>query len=276
MTTLPIESSNPAFLLDRLPVFPTVALELIDLLESPVVDADEIGHLLGRDTALSAEVLQHANSARFARRRTVGDLTDAVTVLGTDLTSRIAMSAACKGLVAPALGRPELRRCWEHSLASAILSDKLAPLLGQAPRAAYTAGLLHDIGCLALLAVYPDRYLDALNLTRASSISRLEAERRVFGVDHCTVGGWVVDDWRLPEALREVATRHHDDRPFDKSMVTLVAVGTLIADLLVPHPVQNLPWPTPEAYLTTLPLELQPAMEAVENAAQRIREELAA
>jgi HD-like signal output (HDOD) protein len=276
MTTLPIESPDRTFLLDKLPVFPTVALELIDLLESSIVDADQIVHLLGRDPALSAEVLQHANSARFARRRSVGELSEAVTVLGTDLTSRIAMSAACRGLVAPALGRPELRRCWEHSLASAILADKFAPLLDQAPRAAYTAGLLHDIGCLALLAVYPDRYVEALTLTRTSAMRWLEAERSVFGVDHCAVGRWVVDDWRLPDDLREVVIHHHDDRPFDRSMVTLVAIATLVADLLLPHPIQNLPWQTPEAYLATLPLELGRTVEAVEDAAQRIWEELAA
>ena len=276
MSTSPTESADRASFLHSLPVFPSVALELIDMLERADSDATAIVHLLGRDPALSAEVLHRANSARFARRRAVTDLSDAVTLLGTDQTSRIAMNAAFRGLVAPALGRPELRRCWEHSLATAIVADSLAPQFDQAPRSAYTAGLLHDIGSLALLAVYPDRYLEALTFARREGIARHEAERRIFGVDHCAAGRWVVDEWRLPEGLREVILHHYDKRPFDRSMLTLIATAAALADLIQPYPILALPWSGPEEYLATLPIDQKPALEAVESAARRVKAELAA
>jgi putative nucleotidyltransferase with HDIG domain len=251
-----------------------VALELIELTDQGVCEASGIARLLGRDPALSAEVLHQANSARFARRRDVSELDEALTLLGTDQTCRIAMSAACRGLVAPALGRPELRRCWEHSVAAAILAAALAPLFEQRPGHAYTAGLLHDIGCLALVAVYPDRYVEALRLTHEVGLPWLESECQTFGVDHCRVGGWVVDEWGLPEDLREIAVHHHDELPTQPTLVSLVAVADTLANLLQPDPIERPPWDEPADYLQTLPVEQARARELVDEAAERISAEL--
>jgi HD-like signal output (HDOD) protein len=159
-------SADRNFILRHLPVFPAVALELIDLIDRRASDVAVITRMLGRDPGLSAEVLRQANSALSSPRKTVSDLSDAVNRLGADQTCNVAMKAACRGLVSPALGRPELRSCWERCVASAILASALAPELGFVAGQAYTAGLLHDIGCLALVAVYPDRYLEALQNMR--------------------------------------------------------------------------------------------------------------
>lgn len=271
---MPSETAERTFVLRNLPVFPAVALELIDLVDQGTSDAAGMARLLGRDPALSAEVLKQANSARYTRRRGVSDLGEAVMMLGTDQTCRVAMGAACRGLVAPALGRPELRRCWEHSLASAILAAALAPELGQRTGPAYTAGLLHDIGCLALVAVYPDRYMEALRLTHEDGLAWLEAERQVFGVSHCSVGRWVIDEWRLPDELWDAVIHHHDERPFESTMVTLIAVASTVANVIQAAPMERLPWSEPADYLSTLPIDQERALAAVEEAAEKIKTEL--
>jgi HD-like signal output (HDOD) protein len=269
------ESAERAVILGSLPVFPAVALELIELVDRGVAGAAAIARLLERDPALSAEALRQANSVRYARRHDVREVADAVTLLGTDDTCRIAMRAACKGLIVPALGRPELRSCWEHCVASAILAAALAPVFDQAPGPAYTAGLLHDIGCLALVAVYPDRYIEMLELMRQGESGWMEAERRTFGVTHCSVGRWVVEEWGLPDDLRDIVFHHHDDRPFDRSLLTLVATASRLADLVQPHPIEQLAWDDPAAYIATLPFD-DPGevMRAVHKATERIKEEL--
>jgi putative nucleotidyltransferase with HDIG domain len=274
MSSQTAESADRAFILRHLPVFPAVALELIDLVDQRVSEASKISRLLGRDPALSAEVLRQANSARFARRHDVSELDDAVTLLGTDQTCRIAMGAACRGLVAPALGRPELRRCWEHCLASAILASALAAELDQEPGPAYTAGLLHDIGLLALVAVYPDRYVETLQLVNEEGLEWLDAERQVFGADHCGVGRWVVDEWRLPDELHDVVVHHHDERPFDKTMVSLVAMASTLADIVQSNPMERMPWDEPAAYLDTLPIDRTSALALIAQAVERINAEI--
>lgn len=277
LATMPsqsVERADRELILRHLPVFPAVALELIDLVDQGVVDTPTIAHLLGRDPALSAEVLWQANSARFARQKSVSQVNEAVTLLGTDQTCRIALRAACRGLVGPALGRPELRRSWEHCIASAIVASALAPELGQPPGPAYTAGLLHDVGCLALVAVYPDRYLEAIGLGNQEGCPWIEAERQIFGVDHCTVGGWLVEEWRLPDELSEVVVHHHDERPFDRSMVSLIVAASTVADLVQPNSMEQQPWDDPAAFLETLPIDQARALEAVDQAVERIEAEL--
>ncbi len=274
MLSTSAENVDRAAILRNLPVFPAVALELIGLLDGGEASASEVAQLLRKDPALSAEVLHQANSAKFARRREVGELDEAVTLLGGDQTCRIAMRAACRGMATPALGSLELRGCWEHCVATAIVAADLAPHLGQNEGTAYVAGLLHDIGCLGLAAVYPEPYTEVLRLTREGQRRWLEAEVEVFGVDHCTVGSWVVDDWGLPEDLRQVIAHHHDEREPDRSLLTLVGAASSLADLLLPSPMEPPCWPDPAAFLATLPVDQAAALEAVEQANEKIKTEL--
>ncbi|MCB9384322.1 MAG: HDOD domain-containing protein [Bryobacterales bacterium] len=263
-------------ILRNLPVFPTVALELIRLLEGEGgADLHVIARLLGRDPALSGEVLRQANSSLFARRRGVADLVSAVSLLGSDYACRIAMNAACRGLVAPALGRAELRQCWEHCVSTAVLAATLAPEFDQTPAVAYMAGLLHDIGALALLSVYPDRYTEAVRLRSEEGVSLLDAEMRAFGVNHCTVGSWLVEEWRLPTDLGHVVTLHHDQRPFERSLVGLISTASILASLNEKHPIERLRWESSDDYLATLPIDRECSRRLVDQAIELIAIEIA-
>ncbi|MEZ5367045.1 MAG: HDOD domain-containing protein [Bryobacterales bacterium] len=276
MPVKPFQTAERKAILRNLPVFPTVALELIKMLEEEGgADLHVVARLLGRDPALSAEVLRQSNSALFARRGGVSDLVSAVTLLGSQHTCRIAMNAACRGLAAPALGRAELRQCWEHCVSTAFLAAALSPEFDQAAGTAYTAGLLHDVGCLALLSVYPDRYLETVRMSAEESIPRLEVERRLFGVDHCTVGSWLVEEWQLPPELRDVIILHHDQRPFERSLVSLVAAANVLAHLTQPHPIERVAWESPSSYLATLPIDQNRSLRLVDEAVELIKIEVA-
>lgn len=215
-----------------LPVFPAVALELIDILEDPAVSIRPVIELLKRDPVLCAEVLRTANSARFQRRNRITDLQRAVAVLGNANTRRIALQAALRGLVGGNLHVDELRRCWEHCVRSAAVSEALAPFVGHRPEKAYTAGLLHDIGRLALLALYPDEYARLLQVAEEKDLSLLECERALFDIDHCKAGAWVTERWRLPADMAIVAAEHHNDAAESRSMLSLVAAAQNISTLV--------------------------------------------
>ena len=113
-----------------------------------------------------------------------------------------------------------------------------------------------------------------LRLGSEEDVPWLEAERRTFGIDHCGVGRWVVDEWRLPDELHEVVVHHHDERAFDRSMVSLVALASDIANIVLPHPMEGLDWHEPEEALAALPLDRKRALAAVETALERIKTEL--
>src|SRR6202035_2465770 len=73
----------------------------------------------------------------------------------------------------------------------------------------FTAGLLHDVGRLVLVANLSDQYQEACDRSKAEGITLVEAERAVFGASHAEVGGYLLGLWGLPISLVEAAVFHH-------------------------------------------------------------------
>lgn len=214
--------------LKSLPPFPAVALQLISLLDDPEVPMRRVVKLLRVDPAISAEILRVSNSALYGLSRRIDNLSHAIVVLGTDIVKRLALTAAL-GRFSRSLMRDEaMRNCWDHSVACALIAERLADLL-QAPRdRAYTAGLLHDIGRLALLASFPDRYRKMLGEQPAPELDEFEAERALFGIDHCQAGEWLARQWKLPDEFVAAIADHHRE-PDGLSLTSIVCWSDRIA-----------------------------------------------
>lgn len=240
--------------LTNLPPLPAIAMQILRLLPQQDVSTQELGKLISADPALSAELLVLANSALFGFSNRVKSIAQATTLLGIERVKSLALTVGLKVYVASSLKLPELKACWRHSLACALLADHLALLSSMEIDMAYTAGLLHDIGRLAMAAADPHRYAHFLGETDASE-DVLAREREVFGVNHCEAGGMLVESWKLPEEFSAVATGHHEspaDGKFD--LVALIHYGCRLADTLgfaairvrEPHPFGELLAALPE------------------------------
>ncbi len=220
--------------LERLPVFPSIALELMDLLDEPECSVRQIAEVLRREPTLAAEVLAVSNSARYIRlKEAVLDLDRAVVVIGLAEARRVALNAAVRGMIGGALGLPEFRRCWGHCVAAAIVAEACADAYGAPKGRAYAAGLLHDLGMLALLTLYPDEYQKLLLLADREDKDLRQSEWEVFGQDHEMVGGELVARMGLPAELRPVLSNHHDCVDITQSgLRPLIAASDRIANLL--------------------------------------------
>jgi len=98
---------------------------------------------------------------------------------------------------------------------------------------AYVAGLLRDIGRLALLVKYPESYTNLLAVSRENALDIRTVERDLFDIDHCAAGAWLMQRMPFPSELCEVASHHHD--PIGDSLfkiVQLVHVADRMADAL--------------------------------------------
>ena len=80
---------------------------------------------------------------------------------------------------------------------------------------AYTAGILHDIGRMALSVIQPKGYAALLEKHRGAAASMLAAERELFGWDHCEIGRQLIGDWNLPKSFEAVVADHHLERCSD-------------------------------------------------------------
>jgi putative nucleotidyltransferase with HDIG domain len=115
---------------------------------------------------------------------------------------------AVRSMIDNRMGFSLVRGCWRHSLACAMLSAEIARAGFLDVNMAYLGGLLHDIGRLALLTLYPREYADLLGVLEGTPLEMLEAEREIFRIDHCEAGVWLVAEWRLPEDLRDIILLH--------------------------------------------------------------------
>ena len=104
----------------------------------------------------------------------------------------------------------ELVRLWRHALATAMACQVIATRVGTVPpETAFLAGLLHDIGQVALRVLMPRAYAQVLERLRTGRADLLEAEREVFGVDHAVVGRQLAQRWGFAEPLQSVIWLHH-------------------------------------------------------------------
>ena len=225
-------------ILGDLPPFPPLAMRLAEVAGRDDTKVEEVVELLRSDAALSADLLRRANSPAYGFAANIDTLQQALVVLGFDELRRIALVAATKGFAGPVLQAPELRACWRHSLAVALLAEELARGSGVSPERAYTAGVMHDIGRLALLTARPDDLAAIISeATFGPSIDDtgylLDREREKFGFDHTEAGSWLARRWDIPVDLQAAAGRHHD-RPEagPVSLLQVIQYAVLLADLI--------------------------------------------
>lgn len=196
-------------LLSRLPSLPTVAVRLLGLMGRPDVNLKEVSNLIVSDGALTAEILRMSNSAMFGVRSEVRSILQALAVLGCERVKGLTCTIALRSYLGNALQIPALKRCWRHNLATAVVASEISEWARQDAGEAYTAGILHDIGRLALVAADPARYLQLVDSAAYHGGSLSSWEIATYGIDHSEAGEWLATSWSLPPVLCKSIRDHH-------------------------------------------------------------------
>jgi putative nucleotidyltransferase with HDIG domain len=219
--------------LDELPPFPWVAQRLMATVSKEDVDIHEVGKLIAAEPVFATRVLQLANSPLFALERQVRTISHAIVLLGLDRVKAITFTRALQDFVTPALRIKALRACWQNCLATALLADKLARAARMDADFAYVAGLLRDIGRLALLVKYPEPYSNLLAVSGEERFDLLMMERELFEIDHCEAGTWLMEQLPFPPELAEIIAQHHHELEHDGfRMLHLAQCADRLADAL--------------------------------------------
>jgi putative nucleotidyltransferase with HDIG domain len=192
--------------------------------------------LIRMDAGFAEEVLRVASVPPLGSREKIDGVLRALAILGLDRLKGIAMTVALRDLLSTVLANRLLLRCWRHSLACALLCQEMAEAHWLDQDCYYTAGLLHDLGRLSLVATYPEDYADLLETVDAGEGERrdlLECERGLFGADHCEIGHWLAQDWQLDAELREAIGTHHEPlKPGRLNLRSAVRLACRTADTL--------------------------------------------
>lgn len=200
-------------LLDKVEILPPSPALLNKLLVSiDDVDAnfDEVVNLVEMDPGLTAKLLQICNSAFFGPSEPVITIRAAVTEAGYQAIYLLVAMIKGTETFKVAAASNEASQIWWHSVVTAYATRYVAEAAQSDSGAAFTSGLLHDIGKVVMLKANPDHYRIILKRAVETRTSPFDFEIASHGFSHADVGAALLERWQLPASLVNGVTFHHN------------------------------------------------------------------
>lgn len=220
---------------EDIPSFPETVIQLLKILEDPLVAISDVENTIMKDQGLTAKVLKLANSAFYGSRSPISTVKDATVRLGFQaVKSMVLTSAVAKVMNQPLDGYSlEAEALWRQSQACAIVARVVAKRIKYPkPDEAYTAGLLRDMGKVILDTYMKDEFLEVLRLVQEDQKTFIEAEALVIGFDHGQIGARIGQKWKLSRGLIEAIESHHQPN-LESEHAKLVAIVHLADSVIM-------------------------------------------
>ncbi|HEY5475960.1 MAG TPA: HDOD domain-containing protein [Tepidiformaceae bacterium] len=249
---------------ESLPPLPAVAFRVVATAQDPKSSAKDLALVVSSDPGLTAKLLRIVNSAAFARRRQVSSIQEALVLLGFIQARNIAVASAIAGTYPPDPGNALFRisTFWRHSLAVAFLASEAAARTRVDPPTAFTTGVIHNIGRLAIFNADPAGLDQAVVNAITEDVPLETIEHETLGYDHAEIGGLLAAKWGLPEEMQKAITSHHAN-PGATPLTKLIADADrlcvqygILPGYVVPEPLSN---------YTPRPLEMERLLHQVDE-----------
>lgn len=222
-------------LIARLPAMPQILVRLIEHLQADDLGMTELAALISKDAGMTGKLLAVANSSAYQRHHRNANLEQSLVALGTDMIKTLVISDSVFQTFNnfPHSGSTDLRAFWKNSLSTAVIAKEAAraveyPHLEEA----YLAGLLHNVGRLALLATAPKEY--AFNFGARDDEDLCAVEQRTLQITHAEAGAWLIERWQLDSFLADAVLYHHEPSERLESAHPLIRIVRL-AHVLSSH-----------------------------------------
>ncbi|WP_272699286.1 HDOD domain-containing protein [Desulfovibrio sp. Fe33] len=195
----------------QLPALPQVFLELQQAIGSRSTSADDLAEIISQDPGLTAFLLRMVNSAFYSLPMQIDTISRAVTVVGVNQLSTLAVGTSVMSLFKDVPADViDMEQFWKHSICCGLIARRLCRMSGKGdPERAFVSGLLHDIGQLILLQVEPERATAVHAHARAKDAVLFAEEKTLLGFDHATLGGMLLRKWNFPYVLVSAVLEHH-------------------------------------------------------------------
>jgi len=208
-----------------------VGIQILEITRTDEFSADDMSHAIMSDSSLTGRILELANSADRAGQEPITTVSAALMRLGATTVRNLALAfsiiserddAACKAFNYP--------QYWSGSLARAVAAKALSShVRGVSAEEAYVAGLLAEVGVLALATVHSEQYAKVLLETRGMPMSAaLSAENEVFNIDRATIAYCMMLDWGLPVGFAEAVESFNLERLFSEGEGRLGSLSDLL------------------------------------------------
>ena len=209
---------------EHLPVVPKIYAKVCELINAEA-DIGEIATVIEQEPVVALRILKMANSA-FCSVKT-GSLQKAVSYLGLNVVKNIVLASNVFAPAGDGKKRAMLEIFWRHSvLSNRIMQEAAKKIKGKTlGKEQMSVALTHDIGRLAMLNEFGDRYMEFMHESEGAYPECNMAERELFGITHCEIGGYLLDWWNMPYSFVEAAMFYHEpiEAPVsNREMVSLV------------------------------------------------------
>lgn len=219
----------------QFPPLPRTVAEVSMMLatKQDVPDTPRLVDVVNVDPVIATAVLRRINSAFYGLRRSIGNLRQAVFLLGFEEVCNIVLTSAMMKLKDVLTTNEQLNifdRLVRASMGAAYYAQELAMFLDLPQQnTAFAAGLLHNVGRLVFLYNVPHEYEALWYSSRTGRPPGLHDEARIFGLDHGVLGGRAGEEWNLPleiiSVIRHYSIPHLAPEEYDKSFARLISVA---------------------------------------------------
>lgn len=198
-----------------LPPLPEIASRLLELRSDPYAHANALAALIAQDQDLAAQLRLYLATPLFGHQDTMLSLEQGIVrVLGMDFVTDFALALVLGRSFSRAGALPAgLEHFWYDALHVAALTQTLCEAIEYSrrpsPGAAYTAGLLHNVGLLLLGYRFPQGFT-RLAAARQSGRPQGELEQELFGTTAVEQGVWLANVWNLPETVAVTVREHRN------------------------------------------------------------------
>lgn len=226
----------------RLPSLPSVVVKLLDISGDPESSIRDYVEIVKSDPAIASRILKSANSAYFGFSSQIASIERAVPLLGSTTVVGLALSfSLSQDAVRPGPLSNCFQEFWERSVIQAATADLLSEREKKRSECDFfLAGLLTDIGILAMLQTIPEDYRPVMEAAKVSQRPLFEVENELLGFNHLQVGRKMLESWNLPQSLLNAIEFHHESleslrsRSDDPSfaVVKATAVASTVGDFL--------------------------------------------
>lgn len=258
---------------------PKVSLEINRLIADDNASFAEITQLIELDPALSAALIRLSNSAALSPGQKIESVQRAISRLGLNQTTQLILAIeSARSLEELPNELWPLEDFWHHSLSCAVIARLLCKRynLGN-PEAAFTAGLLHDIGQLILFSQLPDVARACLDnaLESDCAANLFEAENQRLGFAHTDIGQELARQWALPDSLADCIAYHHHPQAYtgDSNLPAVVHLANSLAVLLELESRDMADAPTTDMpAVTGLGISIESALNVLDECDKEVRD----
>ena len=227
---------------------PVVAIQVLELTNSPQVDNRAIKECIENDPALTGKILRVVNSSLFGLSREVSDLNQAIALLGSKPLKLLVLGFSLPNSLFASVESEILMHYWRHALTKAVAGREISETLWNLPGdEAFITGLLQDLGLLLLIQQVGEPYVLLLKKVWAEGKDMAALEIESMGFDHAELTTKLLSHWGLPEGLVEAVGWDPQRRgsanaePNPTALSRIVFLAEMVAQLLADNRPQVLP-----------------------------------